>query len=165
MSYHPESMYEIWKLLKTTQVIVSEPKCWQSSVLTVTVDFFTHKCIGIFLLPSCIYARNMKAAHWKTTQAIVSETKCWQSSVVTLTCYLLTPKCIGIFLSRSCSCTLISTQAIYHVRNNVLAKFICGLDLWFLTQMYRYLGLTILHLYMKYESCMLKTTQVFRVRT
>ena len=40
---------------QVTQVIVSEPKWWQSSVVTLTFDLWTPKCIGIFLLPSCIY--------------------------------------------------------------------------------------------------------------
>ena len=56
--------YESCKL-KTTQVIVSEPKCWQSSVVTLTIDPLTPKCIGIFLSPSCIYVWNMKAERWK----------------------------------------------------------------------------------------------------
>ena len=34
--------------LKTTQVIVSEPKCWQSSIVTLTFHLLTPKCIGIF---------------------------------------------------------------------------------------------------------------------
>ena len=96
--------------LKTNQVIVSEPKCWQSSVVTLTFELLTLKFIGIFLSPSCIYVWNMKAVSWKllklscqkTTQVIVSEPKYWQSSIVTLTFDLLTPKCIGIFLSPSC---------------------------------------------------------------
>ena len=88
--------------LKTTQVIVSEPKCWQSFVVTFTFDLLTPKCIGIFLLPSCIYVWNMEAMTLKTTQVIESEPKCWQSSAVTLTFDLLTSKCIGIFLSLSC---------------------------------------------------------------
>ena len=56
--------YESCKL-KTSQVIVSEPKCWQSSIVTSTFDLLTPKCIGIFLLRSCIYVWNMKAVHWK----------------------------------------------------------------------------------------------------
>ena len=46
-SHHSASMYEI-SMLKTTQVIVSEPECWQSSVLTfdpkmyIYVSFIYH---------------------------------------------------------------------------------------------------------------------------
>ena len=54
--------------LKTTQVIVSEPKCWQSSVVTLPFDLLTPKCICIFLLPSYIYVWNMKAVRWKLVQ-------------------------------------------------------------------------------------------------
>ena len=56
--------YEIC-MLKTTQLIVSEPKCWQSSVVTLTFDLLTPKCIGILLSPSCIYVWNMKSVRWK----------------------------------------------------------------------------------------------------
>ena len=51
--------------LKTSQVILSKPKCWQSSVVTLTFDLLIPKYIGIFLLPSCIYVWSMKAVHWK----------------------------------------------------------------------------------------------------
>ena len=63
--------------LKTTQVIVSEPKCWQSSFVTLT--FWPPKCIGIFLSPSCIFVWN-KNVHCtlKTTQVILSELQCWR---------------------------------------------------------------------------------------
>ena len=54
--------------LKTSPVIVSEPKCWQSALMTLTFDLLTPKCIGIFLLPSCIYGWNMKAVRWKVVQ-------------------------------------------------------------------------------------------------
>ena len=62
--------------LKTTQVIVSEPKCWQSSVVTLTFGVWTPKCIGkcigIFLLPSCIYVwklyiENYSSYHVRTS--------------------------------------------------------------------------------------------------
>ena len=51
--------------LKTTRVIVSEPMCWQSSVVTLTFHILTPKCIGIFHSPSWIYVWNMKAVYWK----------------------------------------------------------------------------------------------------
>ena len=50
---------------RTTQVIVSEPKYWQSSIVTLTFDLLTPKCIVIVLSPFCIYAWNMKAVRWK----------------------------------------------------------------------------------------------------
>ena len=51
--------YGRWTLT-TTQVIMSEPKCWQSSVVTLNFDLLTPKCICIFLLPSCLYVWNME---------------------------------------------------------------------------------------------------------
>ena len=51
--------------LKSTQVIMLEPKFWQSVVVTLTFDLLTPKCIGIFLSPSCIFVWNMKAVPWK----------------------------------------------------------------------------------------------------
>ena len=61
--------------LKNTQVIMSEPKCWQSSSVTLTFDLLTPKCIGIFLSyhQKCML---------KTTQVIVLEPQSW---FVTLT--------------------------------------------------------------------------------
>ena len=50
--------------LKTTQFIMSEPKCWQSSVVILTSDLLIPKWIGIFLLSSCIYVWKMKAVLW-----------------------------------------------------------------------------------------------------
>ena len=97
----PSCIY-VWNMKavrwKKTQAIVSEPKCWQKSIVTLT--FRPQKCIGIFHSPSCIYVWNIKICTLKITE--VTEPKCWQSSVVTLTFDLLTPKCIGIFLSPSC---------------------------------------------------------------
>ena len=51
--------------LKTSRVIVWEAKCWKSSVVTLTFNLLTPKCIGIFLVPSFIYVRNMTAVRWK----------------------------------------------------------------------------------------------------
>ena len=50
--------------LNTTQVIVSEPKRWPSSVVSLTFDLLIPKFINIFLSPSCIYLWNMKAVCW-----------------------------------------------------------------------------------------------------
>ena len=47
--------------LKTAQLIVSEPKCWQSSVVTLTIDHCIPNCIGILISASCIYVGNMNA--------------------------------------------------------------------------------------------------------
>ena len=51
--------------LKIYQDIVSEPKCWQILVVTLTFDLLTQIVIGIFVSPSCIYEWNMKTVHWK----------------------------------------------------------------------------------------------------
>ena len=51
--------------LKTTQVIVSEPKCLQSSVVTWIFDLLTPKCKGVVLSSSRTYAWNMKDICWK----------------------------------------------------------------------------------------------------
>ena len=157
-------MYEIWKLyFENYKSSCQNPKCWQSSVVTLTLDLLTPKCIGIVASPSCIYLWNMTAVRWKVN---VSEPKCWQSSVVTLTFDLLTPKCIGIVPSPYCIYVWNMKDVrwkllSYRVRTKVLKKFHCDLDLWPLDpKMYRYLPVAILHLCMKCESCMLKTTQV-----
>ena len=42
--------------LKTTPVIMSEPKCLESSVSTLIFDLLIPKCISIFLSPFCIYS-------------------------------------------------------------------------------------------------------------
>ena len=39
-------------------------KCWQSSVVTLTIDLLTPKCIGTFPLQPSIYVWNMKAVRW-----------------------------------------------------------------------------------------------------
>ena len=85
--------------LKTTQVIVSGPKCWQSSVMTLTFDPKMYGYLSLAILHLCMKYESCKM---KTNQFIVSEPKCWQSSIVNLTIDLLAPKCIGIFLSPSC---------------------------------------------------------------
>ena len=46
--------YESYRM-KLTQDTVSEPKCWQSSAVTLTL-----KCISIFLSPSCICVKIWK---------------------------------------------------------------------------------------------------------
>ena len=104
------------------------------------LDLWTPKCIGIFL----------------------SEPKCWQCSVVTLT---FGPQNVQVSSSRHPASMYeiwklhFENYSSYHVRTKVLTKL--SLWPWHLDpKMYRYLPLTILHLCMKYESCMLKTTQV-----
>ena len=84
---------------KTTQIIVLKPKFWRSSVVTLTFDLLTPKCIGIFVAPACIDVWNMKYVRWKLVK---SEPKCWQCPFVTLTFDLMTLKWIGIFLLSSC---------------------------------------------------------------
>ena len=50
--------------LKTAQVILSEPKCLQSSVMILTFDLLTPKCVSALLPQSCIYVWNMKSVLW-----------------------------------------------------------------------------------------------------
>ena len=68
--------------LKTTQVIESEPKCWQSSVVTLTFDPKMYRYLPLTILHLCM---KYESCMLKTSPVIVSEPKCWQSSVVTLT--------------------------------------------------------------------------------
>ena len=122
--------YEICTL-KTTQVIVSEPKCWQSSVLTLTFDLLTSKCIGIFLSPSCIYVWNMKAVPWKLLKLSCQNQSVDRQTKFSCDLDLLTSKCIVVFLSPSCiyvwyMCIwklYIKNYSSYRVRTKVLTKF------------------------------------------
>ena len=52
-------------MLESTQDNVSKLKYWQCSVVTLTFNLLTPKCIGIFLLSSCINVYNMKCVCWK----------------------------------------------------------------------------------------------------
>ena len=108
--------------LKTTEVIVSTPKCWQSSAVTLTFDLLTPKCTGIFLSPSCIYVWNMKAVRWKLSKLLRQN----QSSVVILTIDLLNLKCICILPLPSC---------IYNPINTATFAYLS-----ILTHVYIYLG-------------------------
>ena len=54
--------------LKITQVIVSEAKCWQSSVATLTFDLLTPKSIGVFLSLSSICVWNIKFVGWEIVE-------------------------------------------------------------------------------------------------
>ena len=125
----------------------------------------TPKCIGVFLSPSWIYVWNpsMKALHWKLHKLFISPKVL---TIFSCDLDLWTPKCIfiGIFLSPSC----IFVWNVIDVRWKLL-KLSCQnqsvdkVQLWpwpLDPKMYRYLPLAIMHLCMKYESCMLKTTQV-----
>ena len=161
--------------LKTTQVIVSVPKCWQSSVVTLNIDLLTPKCIGIFLSSSCIYVWNMEAVRWILLKlSCQNQSYCVRTKVFTkfrcdLDLWPFDPKmyrylpltifhlCMKLWLWK----LYVENYPSYCVRTKVLTKFRCDLDLWTADpKMYRYLPLTILHLCMKYESCTLKTTQV-----
>ena len=62
--YH--SMYEIWKLhIENYSSYCVSPKVLTKFRCDLAIDLLTPKCIGIFLLPSCIYVWNMKAVRWK----------------------------------------------------------------------------------------------------
>ena len=71
--------------LKITQVIVSEPMSWQSSVVTLTFHHLTQKCISIILTILHLCMKYESFALIIINQDIASEPKCSQSSVVTLT--------------------------------------------------------------------------------
>ena len=91
-------MYEIWKLYIENYSSYHV----RTKVLTkfsCDLDLWIPKYIGIFLLPSRIYVRNMKAVRWKLLKL-----SCQNQSVdkVTLWPWPLDPKCIDIFLSPSC---------------------------------------------------------------
>ena len=70
----PFNIY-VWNLYVENYINVSEPKYWQSSVVTLTFGRSHH------------FASMYKSCTVKSTQVVVfmSESKCWQSSVVTLT--------------------------------------------------------------------------------
>ena len=62
----------------------SEPKCWQSSVVTLTFGPQMYRYLPLTILHLCMKYENCML---KTTQVIMSEPKCWPSSLVTLTFY------------------------------------------------------------------------------
>ena len=99
--------------LKTTQVIVSEPKCWQSSLVTLTFDPKMYRYLPLTILH--LFIKYERCA-LNTTQVIVSEPKCWQSSLVTLTfdpkMYRYFPFAILHLCMKYESCTLKTTQVI-----------------------------------------------------
>ena len=147
--------------LKTSPVIVSEPTCWQSSVVTLTFGPKMYRYLPFIILYLCM---KYESCMLKTSPVIVSEAKCWQSSVVTLTFELLTPKCIGIFLSPS-YINIWNMKAVRWklVQLSCQNQSVDKVQLWpwlLDPKMYRYLPLTILYLCMKYESCMLRTSPV-----
>ena len=147
--------------LKITQVIMSETMCWQSSTMILTFDLFIlYRYLPLTILHLCI---KFESCTLKTTQVIESEPKYCQNSVVTLTFELLAPKCIGIVLLTSCICVNMKAVCSKILKLSCQNQSVDKVQLWpwpFDPKMYRYLPLAILHLCMKYESCMLKTTEV-----
>ena len=107
---HPCMKYESCTL-KITKVIVSEAKCWQSSVVTLTFDFFDpkiYRCLSFPILYLCMkYKVCGLRDYWVITLQQSVDRQSWQSSVVTLTFDLLTPKSIGVFLFLSSICVWI----------------------------------------------------------
>ena len=106
--------------LKTTQVIGSEPKCWQSTVVTLTFD---PKCIGIFLSPSCIYVWYMKAVRWKLLKLScqnqsVDKVQLWPSPLDPKMYRYLPLAILHLCMKYEC-CALKTTQS-YLVRTKVL---------------------------------------------
>ena len=82
-------------MLKTTQVIIPEPKCWQSSVCDLglwSFDLKMYKYLPLTILHHSMYEISIL----KTIKAIASEPNFWQRAVCDLD--LWTQKCIGIFL-------------------------------------------------------------------
>ena len=61
------------------------------------IELLTPKCIGIFLLRSCIYVWNMKTGCWKRYLVRIKVLTKFRCDLD-----LWTPKCIGIFLLPSC---------------------------------------------------------------
>ena len=105
--------------LKTSILIVSEPKCGQSLVVTFTFDILIPKCIGIFLSPSCIVVWNVKCLRWKLLELNRVRTKV----LTKLSCYLeiwpLNPKMyryLPLTILHRCmkyeSCALKTSQVI-----------------------------------------------------
>ena len=156
-SHHPASVYDIKRyMLETTQVILSEPKF---SLWHWSLSFWTKNA---YVFSSHHHASMYEIQCMNT----ISRKRVDKLQFLTLTYDLLTPKCIGIFLSPLCI-------YVYKIRavHWKLPKLSCQnksvdkvqLKPWpwpFDPKMYRFLSLIILHLCLKYESCMLKTTQV-----
>ena len=131
------------------------------------LDLWTSKCIGIFHSPSCIYIWNMKHVRWKLLTLSCQNQNVDKSSVVTLTFDLFTSKCKGIFLSPSCifvwNMKVVRWELLkLSFQNQVVDK--AQLWPWPLDpKTYRYLPITILHLYMKSVSW--QNYSSYRVRT
>ena len=142
---------------------MSEPKCLQSSVLTLLFDLLIPKCIGIFLSPSCIYVWNMKAVQnysaYHVRTEVLTKFRC------DLDLWPLTPKGIPVGISLSPSCIYVWNMKAVRWK---LVKLSCQNQCWqrsivtltFDPKMYRYFSLPNLHLCMKCESCTFKTSEV-----
>ena len=117
-----------------------DPKMYR--YLSVTILHLCMKSVRWYrirtkMFPSCIYVWYMKAVSWENYSSYRVKTKVLTKFSCDLD--LCTLKCIGVFLSPSSPIQSTSLE---------MSEVECmGL-------------LTILHLYMKYESCTLKTTQV-----
>ena len=91
-------------MLKTTHVIVSEPKCWQTTVMTLTFDLWPfdlqmYRYLSHIILRWCL---KNKSVCWNPLKL-----SCQNQSVVKFQWWpwpftFSSPKCIGIFLSPSC---------------------------------------------------------------
>ena len=106
----PSCIY-VWKyescMLKTTQVIVSESKGWQSSVVTLTM--YRYLSLSILLL----WMKNIKAVYWKLLKLLCQnqsidkvqlwpwplDLKMYRYLPLTIQHLVCTPKGIGIFFS------------------------------------------------------------------
>ena len=110
--------------MKATQVIVSEPKCWESLVVTLTFGPKMYRHLPLTILHLC-----MKYVRWKLLKLL-----CLNQNVdkVQLWPWPFDPKCMGISLSTSCFYVwnlYDENYSSYCVRTKVLTKFRCDLDL------------------------------------
>ena len=88
-----KSVHWFWHDMKTTQVIMSEPKYWQRAVETLTFWPKNYRYLPLTILHLLVCMKHERYTV-KTTQ-LSCPNQCWKSSV-------LTSKCPGIFLSPSC---------------------------------------------------------------
>ena len=116
--------------LRTTQVIVSEPKCWQTSVVTLTFDLKMYRCLPLTILHLCM---KYGMCTLKTIHVIVSGQNVDKSSVVTLTVVPQNVKVSSSLHPASMYETwklCVENYLSYRFRNKVLIKFSGDLDLW-----------------------------------
>ena len=144
--------------LKTTQVIVSVPKCWQFKMWPWPFDPKTYTYLPLTILHLC---KKIKAVHWKLLKLSrqkqsVDKIPLWHWPLdPKIYIDIFSPSCIYVWNMKAVRWQLLKLL----FQNQSVDK----IPFWpwpFDPKIYRYLPLTILHLCMKYESCTLKITQV-----